>query len=309
VTLSGTLTLPRGQGPFPGAVLIAGSGPQDRDEQLAGHRPFLVLSDFLTRHGVAVLRYDKRGIRKSTGSYDTATTFDFAADAEQALAFLKARPEVDAKRLGLLGHSEGGLIGPIVAARSPSAAFLVLLAGPALPGEEILAAQFEIRARRRGDKASTIAMELQQQQRISTLLKQRPEDVREQLRTLLTFGMSAETLKASEDSIAEEIHQWDSPWFRTFLALDPRPYLQHVKIPVLALFCEKDVQVPAAQNRRPMERALRAGGNPRVEVRVLPGLNHLFQPAHSGDTSEYQQIETTMDPAALESISAWILSL
>jgi pimeloyl-ACP methyl ester carboxylesterase len=309
VILSATLTLPKGKGPFPAVVLVAGSGPNDRDEKAFGHRPFLVLADHLTRHGIAVLRYDKRGVGQSTGAYATATTFAFAADAEKALAYLKARPEVNGKALGLLGHSEGGLVGPIVATRTDLATFLVLLAGPAVPGEAILLAQGELLAKAQGASATVIAEQRARQERIYACLRQHPEGAQEQLRTLLTADLSPELRKATEAAVMAQIRQVDSPWFRTFLALDPRPCLQQVKIPVLALFAEKDLQVPPAQNRPEMEKALHAASNPRAEVRVLPGLNHLFQPASTGALTEYASNETTMAPAALEAISAWILAL
>jgi hypothetical protein len=305
VTLSATLTLPKGKGPFPAVVLVAGSGPSDRDEQIAGHRPFLVLADHLTRNGVAVLRYDKRGIGQSTGSYDTATTFDFASDAEQALAFLKARPEVNGSKLGLLGHSEGGLVGPIVATHTATARFLVLLAGTAVPGEEILQAQNELIAKAQGASVHAITGQRNRDERIFSFLKQHPGGDQAQLRALITELFPG----ASEASVTAQIRVLDSPWFRTFLTLDPRPYLRQVKLPVLALFGEKDLQVPPAQNVPEMERALQAAGNPWVEVRVLPGLNHLFQPAGTGDPREYGSCETTMAPAALEAVSAWILAL
>jgi pimeloyl-ACP methyl ester carboxylesterase len=309
VTLAATLTLPKGKGPFSAVILVAGSGPNDRDERVFGHRPFLVLADHLTRHGLAVLRYDKRGIGQSTGSYATATTFDFAADAEQALAYLKARPEVNGKTLGLLGHSEGGLVGPVVATRTHFATFLVLLGGPAVPGEDLVLAQTELLAKAQGASASVVAELRKKQEAIFVCLKQHPEGAQEQLRTLLTADLSPELRKDSEAAVMAKISQVDNPWFRTFLTLDPRPFLKQVKIPVLALFGEKDLQVPPAQNRPEMERALGAAGNPRAEVRVLPGLNHLFQPASTGAPSEYASTETTVAPAALEAISAWILAL
>jgi pimeloyl-ACP methyl ester carboxylesterase len=309
VTLSATLTLPKGKGPFPAVILVAGSGPNDRDEQVFGHRPFLVLADHLTRHGLAVLRYDKRGIGQSTGSFAAATTFDFADDAEKALAYLKARPEVNGKTLGLLGHSEGGLVGPIVATRTAVATFLVLLAGPAVTGEDILFAQLELLAKAQGASASVLVQQRKRQEQIYACLKQHPEGAQNQLRTLLTADLSPELRKASEAAVTAQIRQVDNPWFRTFLTLDPRPYLKQVKIPVLALFGEKDLQVPPAQNRPEMEKALQSAGNPRAEVHVLAGLNHLFQPASTGAPTEYASSETTLAPAALEAISAWILAL
>jgi hypothetical protein len=309
VTLSATLTLPIGKGPFPAVVLVAGSGPNDRDEKIFGHRPFLVLADYLTRKGIAVLRYDKRGIGQSTGIYSTATTFDFAADAEQALAFLNTRPDVNRKMLGILGHSEGGVVGPIVASRNPATTFLVLLAGPAVSGEELLYTQSETLAKAQGAPDSFIVDQRKKQERIYSALKQHTDATQDQLRTIISTDLPPETRKESEAAVTAQARQLDSPWFRTFLTLDPRPFLRQVKIPVLAVFGEKDIQVSEAQNRPEMEHAFLAAGNPRGQVLVLPGLNHLFQPASTGATSEYGDIEITMAPAALETVSAWILAL
>jgi hypothetical protein len=308
VHLAATFTHPKGKGPFPAVVLIHGSGPNDRNETVFGHQPFLVLADHLTRKGIAVLRYDKRGIGASTGSQATATTFDFAADAEGALALLRGRSDVDPKKIGLVGHSEGGLIAPIVAAHDSSAAFLVLLAGPAVPGEAIILAQAELIAKAGGAPPEAIEAQRMSQERLFAIVKAHPDGAARQLQAAMAEEHPGQDA-ATQAGIAAQVRSLDTPWFRTFLTMDPRPGLTHVKVPVLALYGEKDLQVPPAQNRQPMEKALRAAGNPRSEVRVLPGLNHLFQPAKTGAPSEYQGIPTTFAPEALDAITTWIQKL
>ena len=302
VKLAGTLTLPDTADVYPAVVLITGSSPQDRDEALAGHRPFLVLADHLTRQGIAVLRYDDRGVAASTGDFAQATTEDFARDAEAAVAYLKTRPEIDADRIGLLGHSEGGLVAPMVATRSGGVAFLVLLASPGVTGEEILYEQGDLIGKAEGASASQVEANRTQRERLFAAIKQDTDsaqvasDVR---RILKESGLPAEAVEAQAEWAA-------SPWFRYFLTYDPAPALEKVEVPVLALFGEKDLQVPAEANRAAVEAALEAGGNEAYAVEVLPSLNHLFQTSETGAPSEYAQIEETMAPVVLETIAAWI---
>lgn len=305
VQLAGTLTLPSGKGPFPAVVLVHGSGPNDRDETVFNHRPFAVLADHLTRQGIAVLRYDKRGIKASTGSFALATTHDFAADAEAALAWLAKRPEIQGKRMGLLGHSEGGIIAPLVAARSQAPAFLILLAGPAVSGEEVLYAQGEALVKAMGGSPEVVAAQRKSQEHVFALLKQHPDATPEAYAALLGASLSPEARQAAEKTLLQQARQVANPWFRTFLGLDPRPALRQVKVPVLALFGEKDLQILPSQNQPEMEKAL--AGHKRSEVQTFPGLNHLFQPAKTGTVQEYGVIETTMDPAVLQRVSRWIL--
>lgn len=317
VTLAGTLTLPAGDGPHPAVLLISGSGPQNRDEALMGHQPFRVLADHLTRRGIAVLRLDDRGVGASSGDFTTATTADFADDAEAAFGWLRRRPETDAARVGLLGHSEGGLVAPMVAAREPAVAFLVLLAAPGVPGEEILYRQAELIARAAGatDEAVRENRVLQERVFAAATGSADPEQAAAQVRRVVAEAlqsMSEEERQAAglgEDAAAAQAKQVVAPWFRFFLSHDPRPVLRRVGCPVLALWGAKDLQVPPQQSRPELEAALAAGGNQRVTAEVLPGLNHLFQTADSGLPAEYGQIEETMAPAALERISGWILAL
>jgi uncharacterized protein len=307
LSLAGTLTLPPGPGPFPAAILISGSGPHDRDETIAGHRPFLVLADHLTRKGVAVLRFDKRGIGKSTGSYDQATTEDFASDVEAALAYLKSRQEIDPKKIGFIGHSEGGIIAPMIAARSSGVAWVVLLAAPGLKGEETLLLQSELILRAAGvnDEQITKAREFNKQ--AYALVRQ--EHDRAKLQTKLselvqTSGMSASLPPAA---LQVQVRQMASPWFRFFLDYDPVPALQNTTCPVLALNGEKDLQIAPKENLAQIRKALQEAGNKDFQATELAGLNHLFQHAPTGSPTEYGGIEETMAPEVLNSISDWVL--
>ncbi len=303
VTLAGTLTMPAGKGPHPAVILISGSGPQDRNEAIMGHKPFLVLADHLTRQGIAVLRYDDRGFGKSTGTFTTATSADFSQDAEGALDLLRKRPEIDAKRIGFAGHSEGGIIAPMVAARRGDVAFLVLMAGTGVTGEQVMYEQARAINKAAGapDEAAQKNRELQQ--KLFTAIREEPDSEKLQIR--LQTILEAEPMIPEAQRMAQ-VRQVSSPWFRFFVTYDPAPMLEKVKCPVLAINGALDLQVIPAQNLQPIAAALRKGGNQHVETLELPGLNHLFQTAKTGAPAEYMQIEETMSPKALEAISGWI---
>lgn len=315
VRLGGTLTVPPGEGPFPAVVLVSGSGAQDRDETLLGHRPFLVLSDHLTRRGIAVLRFDDRGVGKSTGNFAISTSEDFADDVRGAVRFLRARPEVAAAKVGIVGHSEGGLIAPMVAAGSTDVAFLVLMAGSGVPGDEILVAQSRLVAAAAGVPAETTEKNAPVQARLFARIKAGgdPEALRNDVRAMLRAhvdSLSDEERRAAGISpawVEAQVQQVTSPWYRFFLAYDPRPTLQRVRVPVLAVNGALDVQVPSRENLAAIGLALKAGGNPDVRVVELPRLNHLFQTATTGAVGEYGTIEETMSPAVLDLVSGWIL--
>lgn len=275
VTLAGTLTIPPGKGPFPAALLIAGSGAHDRDEALMGHKPFLVLADYLTRKGIVVLRVDKRGVGKSSGTYATATTADFASDAEVGAGYLRSRLEVNAAAVGLIGHSEGALVAPIVAAQDTKVAFIVMMAGTGVPGDEVIEEQAKLIELASGVDSADVEKH-------------------------------AAANKALLDQ--EKAGAGGSPWLRYFLTFDPATALRKVKCPVLVLNGSKDLQVAPDQNLPPIRQALKEGGNQRVEIVEMPGLNHLFQTAKTGLPTEYGEIEETMAPAAMEKIAQWILA-
>ncbi len=299
IKLAATLTIPPGKGPFPAVLLITGSGPQDRDESLMGHRPFLVLADYLTRQGIVVLRADDRGTAKSTGDFSSATTADFATDAEAGLAFLKTRGEVDSQKIGLLGHSEGGIIAPMVAARNSNVAFIVMLAGTGVSGFDVLQTQVMLVAKSMGAGEEQVKKAGATQREILTVIQSGATE--SELRAKL---IEAGTPEVRADS---QIKQLNSPWMRYFLTYDPSVALRKVHCPVLALNGAKDVQVSAPQNLPAIRAALEAGGNKNVETAELPGLNHLFQSAKTGSPGEYGSIEETMSPLVLEKIAAWIL--
>ncbi|HEY6268362.1 MAG TPA: alpha/beta fold hydrolase [Candidatus Acidoferrum sp.] len=307
ITLAGTLTLPRGPGPFPAAVLLSGSGPQDRDESIVGHRPFLVLADHLTRKGVAVLRFDKRGIGKSIGDYTNATTEDFATDAEAALSYLKTRKEIDPKRTGLIGHNEGGLIAPLVASRSGGVAWIVLLAGPGLNGEDTLLLQSELILKSSGVDDDQIAKTRAFNKQTYALVRQEKDPAVLQARLTDLVQSSSMSAMLPPAALESQLRVVTSPWFRFFLDYDPVPAMQNTTCPVLALTGEKDIQVPSRENLPQIKKALQDGGNKDFQATELPGLNHLFQHSPTGSIGEYGSIEETMAPEALNAVSDWVL--
>ena len=314
--LAGTLTLPEGEGPFPVVLLISGSGPQDRDEALMGHKPFLVLADYLTRRGIAVLRVDDRGVGESSGVFASATTLDFTSDALAGVKYLKTRPEIDPARIGLIGHSEGGLIAPLAASTSSDVAFIVLMAGPALNGEEISYMQSELLLRASGMPEEVITQQKAMLEELMVIAKnvedldQAIEDMRNVM--LAPYAeLSEEELAALglETTVMMQIDQLLSPWYQFFMTYDPLPALRKVACPVLAINGSLDLQVPADPNLPLIEKALTEGGNKNFTVLELPGLNHLFQTAGTGSSDEYYRIEETIAPLALEVMGDWLVEV
>jgi len=305
-TLAGTLTKPNTGGPFTTVLLITGSGPQDRDEFIAGHKPFLVIADYLTRQGIAVLRVDDRGVGKSTGKFAQGTTEAFAADAEAGMAFLKTRKDVNPKRIGLIGHSEGALEADMIAARSKDVAFIVSIAGPGVSGEDVIYEQGDLISKAQGMSDDQIAANRAKRQQMFAVVKEERDSATAatRLRALLKSDMPADSSGAMENA---QIKQLLSPWMRSFLVYDPRPDLAKIKCPVLAIFGEKDLQVPPVQNAPEVEKALKSGGNTQYEVKILPGLNHLMQTASTGSPTEYIKIEETFSPDALKIMGDWIV--
>lgn len=302
VTIAATLTIPQGKGPFPAVVLITGSGAQDRDESLLGHKPFLVLSDYLTRHGIAVLRADDRGTGKSTGDFKTATSADLSTDAEAGVAFLKTRAEVNAHKIGLIGHSEGGLIAPMIAARNKDVAFIVMMAGTGVPGDQILPAQSEAIEVAGGKNPEAAAKDAVKERAMLTLVETEKDEaaLEKELREKMTGDVP-------DAQIGAAIKQLTSPWFRYFLTYDPATALRKVTCPVLAINGELDKQVLPNQNLPPIRKALEEARNKHFEIDQMPELNHLFQTAKTGALSEYAEIEETIAPVALEKMGSWIL--
>ncbi len=323
IVLVGTLTLPAEKGPgYPAVVLVSGSGPQDRDESLMGHKPFLVIADYLTRQGIAVLRYDDRGNGASEGEFGTATTRDFADDAAAAVDFLKSHPEVDGGRIGIIGHSEGGLIAPIVASELiPDLAHIVLLAGPGVDGGVILDTQVRAIQEAMGSENEMIGEQGARLAKIVQAIRDNISEeafarlIEEQLEASQPQDAAAEpeedeaarlAKNASESLSRLQLQQMSTPWFRYFITYDPIPALEKVSCPVLALNGEKDLQVVVDVNLPAIEAALQRGGNTGSRCVRLAGLNHLFQECTTGSPMEYQMISQTCAPEALEIMAAWI---
>ena len=311
IELAGTLTLPQGEGVFPVVVLISGSGPQNRDEELMGHKPFWVIADHLTRNGIAVLRYDDRGVDGSGGETSTGTTYDFATDALAAVNYLKSRPEFSF--IGLVGHSEGGIIAPIVASQSDEVDFIVMLAGTGIRGDKLLQAQGELIAQASGMEKEEVnrIMEVNAGAFRLALQAQDLASFETELRAYLKEKMDDGTIEIPEGITYDELFrmQMDSvanPWMYEFIRLDPAQWLKKVTCPVLALNGSKDLQVPAKQNFPAIGEALEEAGNKDYTLREYPGLNHLFQECETGHPDEYARIEQTFAPVVLDEMTAWI---
>jgi uncharacterized protein len=307
LSLAGTLTLPSGSGPFPAAILISAAGPQDRDESLAGHRPFLVLADHLTRKGVVVLRFDKRGIGKSTGDYANATMEDFTADTAAALTYLKTRKEIDPKKIGLIGHSEGGLIPPMVDSNSENVAWIVLLAGPGMKGEDVLLLQSELILRAAGVNDGEVARTLAFNKQTYAFVRQEKDPAALEAKLMELVRTTSVGAVLPPAAVQTQVRLLVSPWFRFFLDYDPVPALQKTLCPLLALNGEKDLQIPPKENLAKIQKALQDAGNHDFQTTELPGLNHLFQHAPTGSPTEYGGILESMAPEALNAISDWVL--
>ena len=314
ITLAGTLTLPNKEGKFPVVVLITGSGPQNRDEELMGHKPFLVISDYLTRNGIGVLRYDDRGCYESKGNFAKATTNDFATDVEAAVNYLKTRKDIDVKHIGLIGHSEGGIIAPIVASKNKSVSYIVLMAGTAIPGSELLLRQQDLIGRASGMKNDELKTTAELNTHIFKLIDeyQNTDTLKSKITNYLLEQskvhpeMKIPEGKTVNDIIEMQLAQLMSPWMLNFIRYNPAPTLEKVTCPVLAINGDKDLQVPSNVNLPAIDKALKKGGNNKSTIKELPGLNHLFQECKTGLPNEYGEIQQTISPVALEIMTVWI---
>ncbi|GAA4280820.1 alpha/beta hydrolase family protein [Gaetbulibacter aestuarii] len=316
ITFEGTLTIPKNIKNPPVAILITGSGPQDRNETVKqfNHSPFLVLADYLSRHGIAVLRYDDRGVGNSEGDFSTGTSYDFATDAEAAFTFLKQRTDIDTSAIGLIGHSEGGLIAPMVASKNKDVAFVVLLAGPGVDGAEILRSQ----AKKVGMLSGVPQIQLDENDTLSKTIYEVIKTTKNEdsIAARVTRGLNDYKAKNPMSVLApyitpvmieQQLKTLKSPWIKAFIRIDPKDYLQETTCPVLALNGSKDVQVLADLNLEGIKAGLEKAQNTDVTIKALEGLNHLFQTAETGMPQEYSKIEETFSPNALEIISNWIL--
>jgi hypothetical protein len=317
--LSGTLTLPEGEGPFPAVVLVTGSGSQNRDEEIFGHKPFWVIADHLSRRGIAVLRYDDRGVAASGGMATGATTADLAMDARSAMEYLGSRSEIDLSRLGLIGHSEGGLIAFMLASEYKDVSFIVSLAGPGVDGKTILLDQSEYISRLSGVSESVLEDNRIVMNKVYDLMisnethsswgKEVIEFTSSYYSNNSENQYSEEDIEQAKRNLLSSVPEASYAWMRYFVRSDPSVYFVSISCPVLALNGGKDCQVLAENNINAIKKGLRASRNSQVTAMILPGLNHLFQNCTTGLPSEYNRIEETFDLNALGLITAWILQL
>ena len=316
IKLAGTLTIPKKIKKPPVAILISGSGAQNRDEEVLGHKPFWVLSDYLTNNGIAVLRYDDRGVAKSEGDFNSSTSFDFATDVEAAIKFLRNRKEFNKSEIGLVGHSEGGLIAPIVASRNSDVSYIILLAGPGVIGRKVLESQAWEIAKKSGatdevlefnktitGKLYDVVLQENEMDSIETKTINSLKEFRNELiETKNPFAMYVSDVMINNiASMGKDI------WMTTFIKTDPQKYLKQVTCPVLALNGGKDLQILPKLNLKRIESSLKMSNNNDVTIKELDGLNHLFQTSETGLFSEYETIEETFSPIALAIIKDWIL--
>lgn len=298
VRLAGTLTLPEGAGPFPAVVLITGTGPQDRDETIEGHRSFAIWADVLTRRGVAVFRFDDRGVGASTGNFGAATGVDFASDVTAVFEGLSARPEIDPARVGLIGHSEGAVFAYLAMEEGLRPAWLVTLAGPTVSGGEIITEQSRRIATAMGAPSEAVENGAVVQRALIAAVAANAGDgeaVRREVEAVaLANGMPPEAAARTAAGMS-------NAWYRGYVAYDPADAIRAIRVPMLAVFGDKDLQVPADQNAPALTQL-----KPDADVVVLPGLNHLFQPAGTGLMAEYGEIETTLDPSVIRTVVDWV---
>lgn len=316
IELAGTLTIPGGEGPFPAVILITGSGAQNRNEELLGHKPFWVIADYLSRNGIAVLRYDDRGVGQSQGTPVNATSADFADDAEAALLYLIKRKEIRPGSVGFAGHSEGGLIASIVGSKNSETAFAISLAGPGVPGDQIMHRQNRDISLLSGTGEADIKKSISTNKKLFAVLKKEKDNSKAEVQIAKVYTKILTKEKKSPEDIDQALKQLNASlnpvaydWLRYFIITDPAGYWEKVKCPVLALNGEKDLQVAADINLPAIEKALKSGGNQNVKTMKLPGLNHLFQHCNTGLPSEYGEIEETFSPEVLKLMSDWINGL
>ena len=311
INLAGTLTLPEKGTKFPAVVMVTGSGAQNRDEEIMGHKPFFVIADYLTRNGIAVLRCDDRGTAASQGTHATATNEDFATDTEAIVNYLRSRKEINAKKIGIIGHSAGGIIAFIVAAKDPSIAFVVSLAGAGVRGDSLMLKQVELISKSQGmPDAVWQGMKPSIRNRYAILQQtdKTPEELQKELYADVTKTMSPEQLKDLNtiQQLSAQISSMTSPWYLHFMRYDPAQDLKKLKCPVLALNGEKDIQVDATMNLAAIQERITGNGNKNVTVKAYPNLNHLFQTCKKGTLAEYGQLEETINPEVLKDIIEWI---
>jgi len=308
--LAGTLTIPDGTAPFPSVILISGSGAQDRDESFFGHKTFLVIADYLTRNGVAVLRFDDRGVGGSSGDHLQATSKTNSEDVIYATGFLRSRNDINKRNVGLIGHSEGGLIASIVASKCPNIAYIILLGAPGTSIEENLYQQNEMIRMAEGESSNMIGLYNSLQKQIFSIIKEEANDSVAAVKLRSAYTMNRYQLLSPEQKkdIDTRIKDLLTPYFKDIIKCDPSPFLQNVKCPVLAITGEKDLQASPTINLAAMDEAFKSGGNKNYKLIELPRINHMMQTCKKGTISEYANIEETISPLVLNTISEWILT-
>ncbi len=315
VTLAGTLTLPTKDGIYPVVVLVSGSGPQNRNEELMGHKPFLLIADYFAKNGIGVLRYDDRGVGKSTGKFSTATTMNFATDANAAVQYLKTRTGI--KNIGIAGHSEGGIIAPIVAAKNKDVNFIILMAGTGVRGDKLLLQQNYLIAKAQGATEEDLTKAKILNAKIyDCVINSKTIDLAKiKLTTLLKNEMKTNPPKdlpkgvKEDDVIKSQIEEVTNAWGVNLLKYDPSINLKKVTCPTLALHGDKDLQVPSIQNLPAIKKAIMSNGNKNVTIKEFKNLNHLFQESTTGNPNEYSTLEQTMAPIVLDTMVNWIKAL
>lgn len=305
IKLAGTLTKPKGKGPFPAVILVSGSGPQDRNEEMLGHKPFLVIANYLTNNGIAVLRFDDRGVGKSAGDFSKATTEDFATDVEAGISFLKQQKGIDIQKIGIIGHSEGGMVAPMVAAKDTSLDFIVLLAGPGIFIRDLMLQQMEDITKSQGESDSIVTSQIENNRQAFDILLNTPDNFDAKNKLIKLYQSQDTTM--SESEIRQAINPMFTPWFRYFISYNPQIALEQTKCRVLAINGDKDLQVASKVNLEGIETSLKSGGNKDFKIVEMTNINHLFQTTSSGKISEYGQLEETFSPKVLEIMKDWIL--
>ena len=314
VKLAATITAPDTNGKYPAVILVTGSGPQNRDEELVGHKPFLVIADWLAKNGIVALRYDDRGFAKSTGDFKTGTTLDFAGDASAAIDFLRTLPFVDTSKVGLIGHSEGGLIAPIVASENSGTRFIISLAGTGVNGKEIILKQSYLLAAAEAEDTTDLSTLIELSKTCIDAVLTDPTMAAKNIDSAWKAFFNRYSPEEKERLMKKEqfdkrgLFAFTTPWFIQFLTLEPVPYWEKVRVPVLGLWGSKDLQVPPTQSIPPIKEALGKTGV-RYELEVIDSLNHLFQRVKTGGMSEYAKSEITIEPEVLERIVRFIRSL
>ncbi len=316
ISFGGTLTFPKGKGTFPTVVLITGSGQEDRDETVFGHKPFWVIADHLSRNGFAVLRVDDRGVGETTG--EIGTSADYAQDALAAVAYLKTRKEVNKKKIGLIGHSEGGMIAPLAALASKDVKFMVSLAGVGVSGKELLLQQSDDILKKSGTNETYRGYMHSLNETLYNVIVRLPlkGDIQDSLQLAFNHWLKAQPdavlgqtgfkSEQGRKAITRQFGTMNSVWYRYFLKYDPHPILSQIKIPVLALNGSNDLQVAAKPNLEGFEKGLTAAGNKNFKIVELPDLNHLFQKCQKCTMAEYGLLEETFSTKALEIMTAWL---